>query len=133
MHILGMEKKKKIFVVEDEEMFAGLLRDFITRRISEDVHLFLTGEDCLDNLHLQPDVIILDYFLNSTDKEAADGLDILRQIRKNGSKAHVIFLSGQTGFGVAMQSKFEGAQHYVIKDEQAFERIELIVGKKSEE
>jgi DNA-binding response OmpR family regulator len=130
MHVVGPEKKKKIFIVEDEEMFANLLRDFLVRKTEHDVRLFSTGESCLEEMHLNPDVIILDYYLNSKDKEASDGLEILRRLRNSGSKAHIIFLSGQTGFGVAMQSRFDGAQHYVIKDDQAFSRIELLIAGK---
>ena len=128
MHIVGTgKKKKKIFIVEDEELFGSLLRDYLVRKVSDDVNLFTTGEDCLEHLYLQPDVIILDYFLNSKNKEAADGLEILRELRSRGNRAHIIILSGQTGFGVAMQSRFDGAQHYVIKDDQSFERIELLI------
>jgi len=132
MHILGEMKKKKIFIVEDEELFANLLKDYLMRKTPHEVQLFTTGEAAMEEMHQQPDVIILDYYLNSKDKEAADGLEILRKLRSNGSKAHIIILSGQSGFGVAMQSRFDGAQHYVIKDDSAFERIELLLAEKKE-
>jgi len=119
--------KKKIFIVEDEELFANLLKDFLERKTPHEVCLFHTGEECLQHMHLKPDVIILDYYLDSKEKDAADGLEILRKMRGMGSKAHIIILSGQSGFGVAMQSRFDGAQHYVIKNDQAFERIELLI------
>jgi DNA-binding NarL/FixJ family response regulator len=127
MHIVGQEKKKKIFIVEDEELFASLLRDYLQRKTEHEVYLFSTGEACMEELHLEPDFIILDYYLNSKDKEAADGLEILRKLRSAGNRAHIIILSGQSGYGVAMQSRFDGAQQYVIKDDQAFERIRLLI------
>ena len=126
MQVLN-DQKKKIFIVEDEELFATLLKDYLSRKTGYDISLFHTGEACLENMHLNPDVIILDYYLDSQEKNAANGLEILRKLKGMGSKAHVIFLSGQSGFGVAMQSRFEGARHYVIKDDQAFERIELLI------
>ena len=132
MHIVGEEKKKKIFIVEDEELFANLLRDYLMRKTGHDVYLFTTGEDCLQEMHLKPDVIILDYYLDSKKKDAADGLEILRKLRSDGSKAHIIILSGQSGFGVAMQSRFDGAQQYVIKDDMAFSRIELLINGEKE-
>jgi two-component system OmpR family response regulator len=126
MRVLG-DQKKKIFIVEDEELFANLLKDYLERKTVHEISLFNTGEDCLQEMHQNPDVIILDYYLDSKEKSAADGLEILRKLRGMGSKAHIIILSGQSGFGVAMQSRFDGAQHYVIKDDQAFERIELLI------
>jgi two-component system OmpR family response regulator len=120
-------QKKKIFIVEDEELFANLLKDYLIRKTGNDVFLFNTGEACLENIDENPDIIILDYFLNSREKNAANGLEILRKLKAIGNKAHIIILSGQSEFGVAMQSRFEGAKHYVIKDDQAFERIELLI------
>src|SRR6185503_5568684 len=120
-------KKKKIFVVEDEEMFANLLRDYLQSHTEHEVSLFSSGEDCLLEMNKQPDVIILDYFLNIKNKNAANGLQILRKIRSLGSNAHVIMLSSQSEFSVAMRSVAEGAQHYVIKDDIAFERIALLI------
>lgn len=126
MRIIG-ERKKKIFIVEDEELFANLLKDYLVRKTGNEVAIYQTGEECLREMHQNPDVIILDYFLNSKIKNAANGLEILRKLRETGSKSHIIILSGQTEYGIAMQSRFEGAQQYVIKDEQAFERIELLI------
>lgn len=126
MQVVG-EQKKKIFIVEDEELFASLLKDYLARKTGHEIFLFNTGEACLENLSQNPDIIILDYFLNSKQKNAANGLEILRRLKGMGSKAHIIILSAQSEFGVAMQSRFEGAKHYVIKDDQAFERIELLV------
>ena len=121
-------RKKKIFVVEDETMFASLLRDYLQTHTGHEVFLFTTGEACLNELDKNPDIIILDYFLNSDNPEAADGLQILRKIRSRGNRAHIIMLSAQSEFGVAMQSRMEGAQQYVIKDDQAFERITGLIG-----
>lgn len=120
-------RKKKIFLVEDETMFASLLRDYLQTHTGHEVILFNTGEACLNELDENPDIIILDYFLNSDNPEAADGLQILRKIRSRGSRAHIIMLSGQSEFGVAMQSRMDGAKQYVIKDDQAFERITRLI------
>ena len=123
-------RRKKIFIVEDESMFANLLKDYLSSNTGHDVTVFNTGEDFLDHLGEKPDVIILDSYLNSKDKQAADGLQILRKLRGSGSKAHVIMLSGQSEFNVAMRSVADGAQHYVIKDDVAFERISLLIDEK---
>lgn len=127
MRIVTDRKSLKIFIVEDEELFASLLRDFLIRTLSDDVEVFPTGEACIESLGQNPDVIIIDYYLNSRNKNAADGLEILRRIRNSGNRSRIIILSGQTEFGVAMQSRFDGAQHYVIKDEKAFERIQSLI------
>jgi DNA-binding NtrC family response regulator len=117
---------KKVFVVDDDEMMAIALEDHLTRNTLHEVHLFTTGEDCIKNLRLQPDIIILDYNLNSVQKEAANGMKILEAIKKLNREIPVILFSSQDAYSVALQSINKGATQYVIKDENAFDNIVAI-------
>ena len=117
---------KKVFVVDDDEMMAMALEDYLTRNTLHEIHLFTTGEECIRNLRLQPDVIVLDYNLNSVQKEAANGMKILEAIKKLNKQIPVILFSSQDAYSVALQSINKGATQYVIKDESAFEKIAAI-------
>ena len=117
---------KKVFVVDDDEMMALALEDYLTRNTLHEIHLFTTGEECIRNLRLQPDVIVLDYNLNSVQKEAANGMKILEAIKKLNKQIPVILFSSQDAYSVALQSINKGATQYVIKDENAFEKIAAI-------
>lgn len=121
-------KAKKIFVVDDDPLQTEALRDYLMKKVPHEVHIFNTGEDCLKHLTENPDVVILDYYLNSISKEAANGMEILKQIKKYYPDIHVIMLSSQERYGVAMQSIQKGAELYVIKDETAFEKIASMIG-----
>jgi len=120
-----MSKKmvKKIFVVDDDEMLSMALEDYLTRKTLHEVHLFTTGEECIRHLRDQPDIIILDYNLNSIQKEAANGMKILETIKKLNRDIPIILFSSQEAYSVALDSINKGATQYVIKDENAFERI----------
>ena len=74
-----------------------------------EVHVHHTGEACLANLGEHPDFIILDYYLDSDDAQAQNGLEILKKIRKAKSEAKVIMLSSQEHYGVAAQTIATGA------------------------
>ncbi len=89
--------------------------------------IFNTGEECLDNLHENPDVIILDYNLNSVEKDAANGAEILAGIKKNNAATQVIILSSQDPSGATLDSMAEGADHYVLKNEAAFANVVTII------
>lgn len=117
---------KKIFVVDDDEMMSMALEDFLTRNSLHEVHLFSTGEDCIRNLRLQPDVIILDYNLNTVQKDAADGMKILEAIKQLNRNITVVLFSAQDAYSVAVKSINKGATEYVIKDKDAFEKIAAI-------
>ena len=118
---------KKIFVVDDDEMMSTLLEDYLTSKTFHEIHLFSTGEECLKHLREQPDVIILDFNLDSEDKSAANGMQILESIKKINKYIHVIMLSSQDAYGTALQTIRKGAEDYVIKDEDAFEKIVAII------
>ena len=117
---------KKIFVVDDDEMMAMAMEDYLTTNTLHEILTFRTGEECIKNLRLQPDIIILDYNLNSVQKEAANGLKILEAIKKLNRQIPVILLSGQDEYSIALQSINKGATQYVIKGEDAFEKIVAI-------
>jgi two-component system, OmpR family, response regulator len=119
--------KKKIFVVDDEEIMQEALRDFISTKSHHEVEVFGTGEECLKKLDQNPDVIILDYYLDAVMKGAANGMQILETIKSRGSKAHVIMLSSQEQYGVAMKTIIKGAEQYVVKDKDAFDKVLAII------
>jgi CheY-like chemotaxis protein len=114
---------KKVFIVDDDEMMAMALEDHLTQNTLHEIHVFTTGEECIRNLRLQPDIIILDYHLNSIKKEAANGMAIMEAIKKLNRDIPVILFSSQDAYSVALQSINKGATKYVIKDEKAFDNI----------
>ena len=117
---------KKVFIVDDDEMMSMALEDYLTRNTLHEIFLFTTGEDCIKSLRNQPDIIILDYNLNSVNKDAANGMAILEAIKKLNRDIPVILFSSQDAYSVALQSINRGDTQYVIKDESAFEKIATI-------
>ena len=116
---MGIVDYKHIFIVDDVEMFAEMLKDYLCKEPIYKVSVFNTGEECLKNLFQNPDVIILDYYLNDNSKEAVDGLEVLTEIKKHSSNIHVLMLSGQEHYGIALQTIAKGAEQYVIKNDQS--------------
>lgn len=119
--------QKHIFIVDDNEMFNSMVREHLSENPALRISSFGTGEECLKNLYQNPDLIILDYNLNDIHKEAANGLEILEEIKKHKSPAHVIMLSSQERYSIAAQTISRGAEQYVIKDDSAFDNIDRIL------
>jgi DNA-binding NarL/FixJ family response regulator len=120
-------KPRKIFIVDDDVMLTEALKDWLTRKIPHTVSTFETGEACLQRLYDKPDVIVLDYYLNTVSNDAANGMEILKSIKKYDPAIHVIMLSSQENYRVALQTIQTGAEQYVIKDEQAFEKVAAMI------
>ena len=120
---------KKIFIVDDDEMFTLMLSSQLKRNEQNTVKVFGTGEACLAALTEKPDIILLDFNLNSVSKNAADGMQILQAIKKQNHHIHVIMLSSQESYGTALKTITKGAEQYVIKGKDVYEEIENIIRK----
>lgn len=119
--------KRKIFVVDDDEMLTMMLSDHLQKNPDNQVSVFHTGEAAIEKLDEEPDVVILDYQLNSVVEEAKDGMHILQAIKKADRALTVIMLSSQDNYGKAMQTILKGALEYVVKDDNAFDRIDRVL------
>ena len=124
---MDLDMPKKIFIVDDDTMLTEALKDYLTRKTLNEIHIFNTDEECLKHLTEKPDFIILDYYLNSVQKDAANGMEILQVIMKHHTDIHVIMLSSQEHYAIALQTIQKGAEQYVIKDENAFEKIASMI------
>ena len=117
-----------IFIVDDEPLLTEMLSDYLKDQYEGfTIKSFPTGEACLKSLDEHPDAVILDYYLNSKEKDAANGIDILKEIKRQNKSLPVIMLSSQKNYATASKTIMYGAVHYVIKGQDAFQEIyELI-------
>ena len=121
------EKSKKIFIVDDDEMLTMMLEDHLSQNKGYSIKSFPTGEACLAQLDENPDVVILDFNLDSVVPDAKNGLQILTQIKKGHTGIQVIMYSSQNQYGKALQTIGKGAVEYIIKDKDAFFKIDKIL------
>ncbi len=121
------ENKKKIFIVDDDEMLTMMLEDHLSQNRQYSIQSFGTGEACLAQLDEDPDVVILDFNLDSVEPDAKNGLEILKQIKKEHRGIQVIMYSSQSQYGKALQTIGQGAVEYIIKDKDAFSKIEKLL------
>jgi DNA-binding NarL/FixJ family response regulator len=124
---MSLNVTKNIFIVDDDEMLQTALEDYLSRKTPHNIYCFSTGEECINNLHLLPDIIIIDYYLNTVNKDAANGLQTMQTIKRKYNNIHFIMLSSQERYGIALQSLQKGVEQYIIKDEDAFEKILLMI------
>jgi len=123
-----MNTNAKIFIVDDEPMLTEMLHDYLAEKNPGlNIQAFPTGEACLSMLDENPDLVILDYYLNSREKDAANGIDILKEIKHKNKALPVIMLSSQKNYGTAAQTIMYGAIHYVMKGKDAFGEIHELI------
>ena len=122
------EKEILVFIVDDDPIYLKTLEVFLIKEIPDvSIKTFSTGEACLHEMHLDPDILILDYYLNSEFPYAWDGIQVMKKISWHYPYTTIIMLSSQQNIETAMDSINEGAFEYVIKNEKAFLKIKNTV------
>jgi two-component system OmpR family response regulator len=121
------ENKIKLFLVDDDTVFLKLLEIEFLQNADFDIETYPTGEICLENLSHNPDVIILDYYLDGIVRDAMNGIDTLDKIKAFNPEIPIVMLSSQDKIDVAINCMHHKAFDYVVKSETAFLRLQKII------
>ena len=119
-----MERKflNKVFVIEDDLIFGKVVQRALEQEDNYDVHVFQSGKDFFDHLHLNPDIVSIDYNLPDMN-----GLEILKQVKRFNDEISTIILSGQEKVEVVVEAYSNGASSYIIKNENAVVELTNVV------
>jgi len=111
-------KPFKIFVVEDNDWYNRLLVHSLGLNPDYEIKAFFTGQECIDQLHENPDVITLDYRLPDMT-----GLEVLKQVKGINPDIQVILISEQGDIETVVDLLKYGAYDYIVKSKDIKERL----------
>jgi len=114
-----MSKKIKVLMVDDEEQFRSTTKKILNKR-GFDTVLANSGEEAIEKLSENPDVVILDIKM-----PGMDGHQALKEIKKRLPFLPVIMLTGHGALPSAREALVEGAFDYLSKPCD----IDLLAGK----
>jgi DNA-binding NarL/FixJ family response regulator len=109
---------KKVFLVEDDEIFAFLVENKLNKVAGVNLSTFQIGQDCIDELDARPDVVFLDYSL-----PAMNGLEVLRHIKNRSPETRVVMLSGLEWQQVVDECLQAGAEDFIQKDSAVASKV----------
>jgi DNA-binding NtrC family response regulator len=107
-----------VFIVEDDPQYIKFLNYVLGLNPDFQIKIFRSGKECLENIHLKPSFITLDYSLPDMLGE-----EVLGRIKNLDPSIPVIIISGQDKIGTAVTLLKLGAYDYIIKDEEAKDRL----------
>jgi two-component system OmpR family response regulator len=120
-----IERPLSVFLVDDDKMFLMSLKHKLLEKFKNiRFTTFSTGEECLQKMDEKPDIIVLDYYMNSEIPDAMNGIQVLKKIHEASEETRVIMLSAQDKLDVAVDSIKYGAYEYVVKSETAYVRLQ---------
>ncbi|HPT20832.1 MAG TPA: response regulator [Bacteroidales bacterium] len=121
-----MNNRKLIFVVDDDP----LINLLVVKRFTSTgyrIESFEYGEECLDSLDRNPDLVILDYFFISNDRDVMNGMEVFDRIKEIKPNVPVIMLSGQEKGEVVLELARKGIDDYVIKDNNLIDNLNIAI------
>ena len=119
--------KIKLFLVDDDVDFLKLLKIQLLQQHDIIIKTFATGELCIEHLSNNPDIIIMDYNLDSVDKNAMNGIATLDKIKAVNADIPVVVLSAQDEIEIAITCMSHKAFDYVIKSSTDFLRLKKVI------
>ena len=108
---------RPIFFIDDDKVILNLMEFTFQSRHDYDVICYSSGEKCLENLHQNPRLIVLDHILAGVGENTLNGLETLKEIRKVNKEVPVVILTGQGDDTLLSEFMENGANRYLTKDD----------------
>jgi DNA-binding NtrC family response regulator len=112
------------FIVDDDPFVGMLYKKHLSNLGFSNLHHFHSGVECLNNLHFNPEIILLDHQMSQLN-----GFEVLKKIKRSNPNTAVIMVSGQEDMTTALNALKYGAFDYIIKDNTETARIENALGR----
>lgn len=119
-------KTPVVAIIDDSEIVSEIVTHVLKTDLEFTVVSFSSAEAAIRELHLyDPDIILLDYNLNSFSSNNMNGLEFLKKMKLRGKSNSVIMMSGQRDKRVTAEVLQSGAINYLSKNDENF--LESIV------
>lgn len=102
----------KIFIVEDDKWYGGLLHHYLSQNPDYEVTLIGSGKECLAQLNRKPDLVTIDFGLPDMNGE-----ELYKKIKQAQPNLPVIIISAQERITTAVDLLKMGAEDYLVKDD----------------
>lgn len=65
------KKKLMVFLVDDDQLYLKAISHQLNSIFGKSIEVFSfkNGEECLTSLHLNPDLVLVDHYLNDSDQQ----------------------------------------------------------------
>lgn len=112
----------QIFIVDDDPFWREILKKVMTDLGYKNIKQWISGQECMDHLHLNPEIVFLDYQM-----ENGNGLETLSKIKEYDSGIHVIFCTSIEDLGLAINALEAGSHEYLLKSTISKKEVKRIL------
>lgn len=113
---------KKVFVVDDDPFWVSLLTGILTDLGYQAIVSFGNGTDCINHLHLNPNLVFLDHQMDDMD-----GIEVLQRIKQYYPGIGVVFCTAHEDLSVAVSAIKHGSFDYILKSNANKKEVARII------
>ena len=129
----NVPKPKKIntvYIIEDNLFERSMLIDFFGKYPNLVVKGFTNGDECIKDIivsKVSPNLILLDYFLDSTVASNKDGLEVLTKLKEISPYSDFIMFTSIDNERIIELARKKGVIGYVIKGESSYDKLDSVL------
>ncbi len=114
---------KRTFIVDDDPFWTTLLTQMLADLGYSNVVNFENGQNCIDNLHFNPNLVFLDY-----EMDVINGIEVLKKIKEYYPGIGVVFCTAHEDLSVAVDAMQNGSFDYLLKSNATKKELARIMG-----
>ena len=118
------ENNKLVFIVDDDPFYVEMMYHLLQKEGMHNILTFSSGVNCLEQIHLNPEIIFLDYQM-----DVYTGYEPLRKIKRYNPNAFVVMVSAQEDIDIAVETLKHGAFDYIKKNENLEQKVDSVLKK----
>ena len=125
-----MQKARLIYIVEDNAMFLLMLKTELERLFRGEqfiIKTFANGDECVNSMITNPDLVIVDHQLDSVKTDAMTGLETIDKIRSVSPHTDFIIVTNNEQTDLFLKSKQYDIYDYLTKSSHVIYKLDLSI------
>ncbi len=126
------KKLGTIFVIEDNPIELEMVIEYFSKYPGLTLKGFTNGDECVKEIvvsGISPDMILIDYFLDSEIAHSKDGLEILVKLKEISSNSSIIMHTSVENQRIIDLARQKGAIAYIVKGAAGYKKLDSIIEK----
>jgi CheY-like chemotaxis protein len=118
-NMLTMTNRRLIYVVDDSKIIAHIVTHVISEMPGMKAFHFQTGEEMLAAMdRYKPDLILLDYYLDTQSRSHMNGSEVMQAVRSRYPDLKIILLTGMNDMAKVEEIRQLGFDDVLHKDNE---------------
>ena len=121
------DEPKKIFIVDDDIIYLEILKNEISELQNIEIETFVSAEECLLRMHKRPDLIILDFYLDTLNPRNMTGHEALKELYIENPNQKILFISSSNNEFLLEEYRKYRSIDFILKTDYGSNHLQQMV------